>query len=213
MEEFHGFSASRRNYDVAQAIGADGRPRSGVLEASWRVGGASSAELAAMTALAHDPALQVVRASHVEEYGEGRRAPADAIIEFQGEDPEAGPLLRYTIVKPQCGRDSGHWHRLPPSTTSSDAGNRVIRFGSRRVWVASGRPNLGKTPISHSAPDCSPVPDLSQYERPESEDDYRHRMVINAIALVFVSLLSLAGFWAGQRNRAQLKRRCNQPDA
>jgi len=30
---------------------------------------------------------------------------------------------------------------------------------------------------------------------PESEDDYRHRMVINAVALVFVSMLSLAGFW------------------
>jgi Protein of unknown function (DUF3182) len=30
-EEFHGFAASRLNYDVAQGIGADGRPRSGVL--------------------------------------------------------------------------------------------------------------------------------------------------------------------------------------
>jgi hypothetical protein len=84
MEEFHGFSASRRNYDIAQGIAADGRPRSGVLEASWRVGGASSAELAAMAAFVHDPALQIVHASHVEEYGERRRAPADAIIEFQG---------------------------------------------------------------------------------------------------------------------------------
>src|SRR5215831_15243147 len=99
-EEFAGFMASRRNYDVAQGIAADGRPRSGVLEPSWRVGGASSAELAAMAAFARDPALQIVRASHVEEYGKGRRAPADAIVYFQGEDAEAGPLLRYTIVKP-----------------------------------------------------------------------------------------------------------------
>jgi hypothetical protein len=44
-EELHGFAASRRNYDVAQGIGADGRLRSGVLEASWRVGGASTAEV------------------------------------------------------------------------------------------------------------------------------------------------------------------------
>src|SRR5262249_566465 len=84
-EEFHGFTASRRNYDVAQGIGADGRPRSGVLEPSWRVGGASSAELAAFAAFARDPSLKIVRASHVEEYGEGRRAPADAIVEFQGD--------------------------------------------------------------------------------------------------------------------------------
>src|SRR5262249_56834029 len=45
-EEFHGFAASRRNYDVAQGIDADGWPQSGVLEPSWHVGGASSAELA-----------------------------------------------------------------------------------------------------------------------------------------------------------------------
>jgi hypothetical protein len=99
--EFHGFTASRRNYDVGQGVGADGRPRSGVLESSWRMGGASSAELAALTAFARDPSLEIVRASHVEEYGKDRRAPVDAIVDFQGEDPEAGPLLRYTIVKPQ----------------------------------------------------------------------------------------------------------------
>jgi hypothetical protein len=102
--EFRGFTASRRNYDVGQGIGADGRPRSGVLEASWRVGGASSAELAALAAFARDPSLQIVGASHVEEYGSGRQAPADAIIDYQGDDPEAGPLLRYTMVKSQNQR-------------------------------------------------------------------------------------------------------------
>src|SRR5262249_7233548 len=97
----HGFMASRRNYDVAQGIGVDGRARSGVLEPSWRVGGASSAELAALAAFARDPSLQIVVASHVEEYGKDCRAPADAVVDFQGDDPEAGPLLRYTIVTPQ----------------------------------------------------------------------------------------------------------------
>jgi len=58
-EELRGFMASRWNYDVAQGIAADGRLRSGVLEPSWRVGGASSAELAAMAAFAQDPALQI----------------------------------------------------------------------------------------------------------------------------------------------------------
>jgi hypothetical protein len=98
--EFHGFVASRRNYDVGQGIGVDGRPRSGVLEPSWRVGGASSAELAALAAFARDPSLQIVGASHVEEYGNGCRAPAGAMVDFQGDDPEAGPMLRYTIVTP-----------------------------------------------------------------------------------------------------------------
>ena len=198
-EEFRGFMASRRNYDVAQGIAADGRPRSGVLEPSWRVGGASSVELAALGAFARDPALQIVRASHVEEYGKGHRAPADAIIDFQGEDPEAGPLLRYTILKPQdrhsrqkiCVGYNGRWRNSPPPVMSSDPDSRVIRFESRTG--ASHR--RGTAAARDCGPDHSPVPDLSKYECLESEDEYRHRMVINAVALVFVSLLSLAGLW------------------
>jgi len=100
MSEYPGFMASRRNYDVGQGIGADGRRRSGVLEASWRAGGASSAELAAFAAFAQDGALQIVEASAVEEFGTDGKAPPDAIIHFHGDDPEAGPLLRYTLVKP-----------------------------------------------------------------------------------------------------------------
>jgi hypothetical protein len=199
-EEFHGFTASRRNYDVAQGIGADGRPRSGVLEPSWRVGGASSAEIMALAEFAGDPSLDVVRASHVEEFGTGRRAPADAIVDFQGDDPAWGPLLRYTIVKPQaqqlpqkiCGRRGGARRGSPVPAISSYTDSRVIRFQSR---MDSSHRHRGKASICYSGPGDSPVPDLSKYERPESEDDYRHRMLINAIALVFVSLLSLAGFW------------------
>jgi hypothetical protein len=198
-EEFHGFAASRRNYDVGQGIGADGRPRSGVLEASWRVGGASTAEVMALAAFAQDPLLQIVRASHVEEYGKSRRAPADAIVNFQGEDPEAGPLLRYTIVKPEdqplrrnTGSRCGGPCRPPPAT-ASDADGHVIRFRSRTG--APHRSHRGKAPIGYFGPDYSPVPDLSKYECAESGDDYGHRMVINAIALAFISLLSLAGFW------------------
>jgi uncharacterized protein DUF3182 len=116
-EEIPGFAASRRNYDVAQGLGTDGRPRSGVLEPSWRIGGATSAELVALAAFARDPSLQVVEASHVEEYGRGCQAPADAIVDFQGEDPEAGPLLRYTICKPQSRR----WHPNLLSLASTEA--------------------------------------------------------------------------------------------
>ena len=200
-EEFHGFTASRRNYDVAQGIGADSRPRSGVLESSWRVGGASSAELAAFAAFARDPSLEIVDASHVEEFGKGRRAPADAIVEFQGDDPEWGPLLRYTVVKPQDpqlrqrirGRCGEAWRGLPLPVISSGTDSHVIRFRSRAG--ASHRSQRGKASTAYSGSDDSPVADLSKYECPQGEDDYRHRMVVNAAALVFVSLLSLAGFW------------------
>jgi hypothetical protein len=41
----------------------------------------------------------------------------------------------------------------------------------------------------------SPVADLAQYERPPDEDDYRHRMGTNGIALVFIAILVIAGVW------------------
>jgi hypothetical protein len=50
MSAYPGFMASRRNYDVGQGLDAQGKWRSGVFESSWRSGGASTAELAALTA-------------------------------------------------------------------------------------------------------------------------------------------------------------------
>ena len=76
----------------------------------------------------------------------------------------------------------------------NEADGRVVRFPPRTA-AASHRSHLGKAAIPHSAPDYPPVPNLSKYECPESIDDYRHRMVVNAIALVFVTLLIFAGLW------------------
>ncbi|RXH23062.1 hypothetical protein XH99_16860 [Bradyrhizobium nanningense] len=96
--KFPGFLASRRNYDVGQGIDEHGRWRSGVFEASWRSGGASTAELAALTAFANDPGLQVVETASVKEYGKPRKIPVGAAIHFHGDDPEEGPLVRYTTA-------------------------------------------------------------------------------------------------------------------
>ena len=49
---FPSFFASRRNYDVVQGRDEQGRRLSGVLEQSWRYGGASAAEVAALKAFA-----------------------------------------------------------------------------------------------------------------------------------------------------------------
>jgi len=98
MGAYSGFVASRRNYDVAEGIDAEGRPRSGVLEASWRAGGASGAEIMALTAFKQDPLLNVVDVSHVEEFGKNCRAPDGATVIFEGDDPRDGPMIRYTIV-------------------------------------------------------------------------------------------------------------------
>src|SRR5690606_5328292 len=47
---YPGFVASRGNYDLISGRGSDGSEVSGVLEQSWRVGGATPAEIAALAA-------------------------------------------------------------------------------------------------------------------------------------------------------------------
>jgi hypothetical protein len=84
-------------------------------------------------------------------------------------------------------------HEVMNSDPADDDVGRVIRF----------RPRMGKAPRNHwrdpslhdSGRHYSPVPGLAKYECPESEEEYRHRMMTNAIAFVFTSLLILAGVW------------------
>jgi len=97
--EYPDFVASRRNYDVCQGLDGKGRWRSGVLEASWRSGGASTAELAALCAFAKDPTLDVIESAAIKQFGRSCEAPHDAIVHFRGDDPQDGPILRYTLVK------------------------------------------------------------------------------------------------------------------
>ena len=69
-----------------------------MLESSWRVGGATAAEVAALITFAEDPSVQIVEASHLEKFGNDPQAPPGAVIHFQGDDADVGPLLRYTVV-------------------------------------------------------------------------------------------------------------------
>jgi len=95
---FAGFFASRVNYDVAQGLDAGGEWCSGVLEQSWRIGGATGAEVAALEAFHADPGLRSVKASCVEIFGPLETPPASAAVYFQGEDPEVGLLTKYALV-------------------------------------------------------------------------------------------------------------------
>lgn len=97
---FPGFFASRINYDVAQGLTARGQWCSGVLEQSWRVGGATGAELAALEAFHANKSLRTVRASCFEQYGEFAPLPPLAAVYFRGEDPQAGPLTKYALAHP-----------------------------------------------------------------------------------------------------------------
>jgi hypothetical protein len=98
MSAYPEFYASRRNYDIGQGKDPSGTWQSGVLEASWRVGGSSTAELAAMDAMKRDPGIQIVHVSAIKEFGNSGDPPANADLHFQGEDPDEGLVTRYTFV-------------------------------------------------------------------------------------------------------------------
>ncbi|MBN2990280.1 DUF3182 family protein [Pseudomonas cedrina subsp. fulgida] len=101
-EAYPGFYASRRNYDIAQGLDSDGQRRSGVLEQSWRMGGASSAEVAALQSFVNDPGLKAIRVSSVETY-QDQALPADAIEVYRGPAENSDFLLKYVTVKSYDG--------------------------------------------------------------------------------------------------------------
>lgn len=95
---FPGMLVSRCNYDVA--MGTDGgQRRLGVLEQSWRVGGATGAELAVLAAFRDDPRCHRATASTREVYGNQVPIPAGADVYFSGEDRNVGPLVKYAILE------------------------------------------------------------------------------------------------------------------
>ncbi|NKQ11883.1 DUF3182 family protein [Pseudomonas sp. SST3] len=95
---FRNFYASRRNYDIAQGIDDRGRACSGVLEQSWRIGGASTAEVAALETFAKGAGRPFVRASSIELYGDST-VPDGATVLFRGEDAEVGFITKYAMVE------------------------------------------------------------------------------------------------------------------
>ena len=93
---FAGFFASRRNYDTVGGRDDTGGSCCGVLEQSWRIGGASGAEIAALQMFRAQPALKAAHARCVEVYGEGDPPPANATVYFRGVDDDVGFITKYT---------------------------------------------------------------------------------------------------------------------
>lgn len=109
-----------------------------------------------------------------------------------GSDPG---VIKYAIGSPQgfnVPTDEG---------ASGDAGRRVILFRPR-----AGAPPTTAIPAPSWERDVSsPVSDLTKFERTQEQDDYRHRMIVNAVALVFTILLAAAGIWLAESMAALRK--------
>ena len=104
------------------------------------------------------------------------------------------------------------------SVPHQEGTGRILRFRSRTP-ATSGVPRLRAGGMPMSGP--SPVEGIGKYERPGiDQDDYRHRMTVNALAFTLLLLLIVVGVWlaikiaelrrdqdcvlAGRRNCAQI---------
>lgn len=75
-------------------------------------------------------------------------------------------------------------------TPRSDPDHQVIPFRRRN----SRRP-VSPAPQRNPASDRPAVESLAKFERRNDHDDFRHRMVVNTIALIFTAALVAAGIW------------------
>jgi len=87
---------TRRNYDVIEGLDVHGQRHVGVLEQSWRIGGASGAEIAAFEAFRQEPDTETVRCSTVEIY-DRVVPPAGATVYYLGDDPVVGPMTKFAM--------------------------------------------------------------------------------------------------------------------
>ncbi len=69
------------------------------------------------------------------------------------------------------------------SDGSPPSESRVISFRDGR---ARPQPPLSGPP---------PVADLAKYQAPDEADDYRHRMIVNTVAFLFLAALIGGGLW------------------
>lgn len=97
VRDGYGVVASRRNYDVIEGEDASGRRHVGVLEQSWRFGGASMAEVLAMEAFARRRGGGWIRAQTVESYASAH-VPDDAVVSWDGGGDFRTPVKYARIV-------------------------------------------------------------------------------------------------------------------
>lgn len=86
--------ASRRNYDVVAGRTHDRQVRLGVLEQSWRAGGASVAELCAMLHFATEAGDRPVQAYTRERYGPSAHHASASELVYRGQDSRVGWMTK-----------------------------------------------------------------------------------------------------------------------
>jgi hypothetical protein len=80
-----------------------------------------------------------------------------------------------------------HWEQRQQSESG-----RVVTFRPRSSGPLQNRA-FGDESLAEF--NTTAVADLKKYQRAREEEDYRHRMVVNVLALAFCIVLAIAGVW------------------
>jgi hypothetical protein len=83
--------------------------------------------------------------------------------------------------------------RSPPTEDERHDEGRIVRFRPR------GAPGGWRWPARNPPHDDPAGDDLTKFEQSEPEDDYRHRMTMNALGLLVIVILVVAGIWMADK--------------
>jgi len=94
-----GLVSSRKNYDVLVGPITENGFCFGVLEQSWRVGGATPAEILALEKMTEDDSVTALQATTREKYGPAPQLRDEDFVVFSGEDAAGQPLHKYARIE------------------------------------------------------------------------------------------------------------------
>jgi hypothetical protein len=105
------------------------------------------------------------------------------------------PATRYSGFDQNGGYDVAQDQPNP-----NDGSGQILNFQVRRRL---GMPR--HAPIAPDGDGAEPADDLAAFEEEDGHIDYRHRMLMNVIAVVVVSVLISAGVWIADTIAAMQK--------
>jgi hypothetical protein len=109
------------------------------------------------------------------------------------------PATRYPGFDQNGGYDVAQGQPNPSDVQGS---GQILSFQMRRrLGVATAR----HAPVTPDGDGVEPVDDLAAFEEEDGIIDYRHRMLMNVIAVVIVSILITAGVWIADTIAAMQK--------
>jgi len=101
---------------------------------------------------------------------------------------EIAMKTRYSVRDPQGGSVV---HNEPDPNEAARPSGQILTFQLRR----RGKPQPVSASPHAGFDDGGPLDDLTRYEDEDRNIDYRHRMLMNVIAVLVVSLLVGLGVW------------------